>query len=243
MTVTDQIKILDRKNLQNEAQYDLDRKAAKISVLSSNNFDKYEYLTGEDLDLKPTTVEKARFEYSPMSKVFNNGLTEEDKKEGLLKRLRNTEAKKRNAIKDQGKKQLNAIKNIHIGSKPVAYFSKITPEAKELMNELREEENFIDNKRLLCAKTDGTIYDFTVLKGSIKFDSVISNKDSLNDAKDSQNNMLVMLNNLEKYNPKNLKKVKPREETLANAGILHDDRNKIINAFENGVFLLKRKVV
>ena len=35
MTVTDQIKILDRKVLQNEAQYDLDRKAAKIS-LSSN---------------------------------------------------------------------------------------------------------------------------------------------------------------------------------------------------------------
>ena len=31
MTVTDQIKILDRKIKQNEAQYDLDRKAARIS--------------------------------------------------------------------------------------------------------------------------------------------------------------------------------------------------------------------
>ena len=48
MTITDQIKILDRKNFQNQAQYDLDKKAAKISALSSNNFDKYEYLTGED---------------------------------------------------------------------------------------------------------------------------------------------------------------------------------------------------
>ena len=48
MTVTDQIKILDRKTKQNEAQYDLDRKAAKISASSSRNFDKYEYLTGED---------------------------------------------------------------------------------------------------------------------------------------------------------------------------------------------------
>ena len=53
------------------------------------------------------------------------------------------------------------------------------------MNELRQEENFIDNKNLVCAKTDGTIYDFTVLKGPIKFDSVISNKGSLNDAKNS----------------------------------------------------------
>ena len=49
MTVTDQIKILDRKIMQTEAQYDLDRKAAKISALSFNNLDKYEYLTGEDL--------------------------------------------------------------------------------------------------------------------------------------------------------------------------------------------------
>ena len=30
-------------------QYDFDRKAAKISALFSNNLDKYQYLTGEDL--------------------------------------------------------------------------------------------------------------------------------------------------------------------------------------------------
>ena len=41
MTVTDQIKILDKKNKQNEAQYDLDRKAANTSALSSGNLDKY----------------------------------------------------------------------------------------------------------------------------------------------------------------------------------------------------------
>ena len=48
MTVTDQIKILNRKIKQNESQYDLDRKAAEISALSSKNVDKYEYLTVED---------------------------------------------------------------------------------------------------------------------------------------------------------------------------------------------------
>ena len=41
MTVIDEIKILDRKNKQNEAQYDLNRKAAKIFALSSNNLHKY----------------------------------------------------------------------------------------------------------------------------------------------------------------------------------------------------------
>ena len=44
MIITDQIKSLNRKIIHNEAQYDLARKAAKISALSSNNLDKYEYL-------------------------------------------------------------------------------------------------------------------------------------------------------------------------------------------------------
>ena len=82
--------------MQNEAQYDLDRKAAKISALSSNNLDKYEYLTGEDLGLKPSTVEQAKFEYSPLGKIFNKGLDKDDQKEGLFKRLKNIE----NAQKD-----------------------------------------------------------------------------------------------------------------------------------------------
>ena len=60
MTVTDQIKIVNRKIMQNQAQYDLDRKAAKMSALSSNNLDKYKYLTGEDLGLRPSTVEQAK---------------------------------------------------------------------------------------------------------------------------------------------------------------------------------------
>ena len=38
--------------MQNETQYDLDRKATKFSALSSNNLDKYECLTGEDLGYK-----------------------------------------------------------------------------------------------------------------------------------------------------------------------------------------------
>ena len=61
MTITDQVKTLNRKIRQNEAQYNLDRKAAKISALSSNNLNKYEYLTGEDLDLKPSAIEQAKF--------------------------------------------------------------------------------------------------------------------------------------------------------------------------------------
>ena len=71
MTVTGQINILNRKIKQNEAQYDLDREPAKIPALSSKNLDKYKYMTGEDLDLKTSTVKKAKFEYSPLGMSLN----------------------------------------------------------------------------------------------------------------------------------------------------------------------------
>ena len=120
MAVTDQIKILDRKMKQNEVQYDLDREAAKISALSSNNLDKYEYLNGEDLGLKPSTVEQAKFEYSPLGKIFNKGLSEEDRKEGLLKRLEN--------IKDKNEELLNAFSTTNKASK-----NKINIQSKNLI--------------------------------------------------------------------------------------------------------------
>ena len=88
MTLTDQIEILDRKIMQNEAQYNLDKKGTKVSALSSNNLDKYEYLTGEDLGLKSSTVEQAKFEYSLLGKVLTKGLDKDDQKEGLFKRLK-----------------------------------------------------------------------------------------------------------------------------------------------------------
>ena len=101
MTVTDQINTLNRKIKQNESQYDLYREVAKISALSSNNLDKYGLLTGEDLGLKPSTVEQAKLEYSPLGKKFNKGLREDDKKEGLFKRLEN--------IKEKNEELINAI--------------------------------------------------------------------------------------------------------------------------------------
>ena len=48
MTVTYQLKIIDSKIKANQAQYDLDRLAAKIFEYSSGDLRKYKYLTGED---------------------------------------------------------------------------------------------------------------------------------------------------------------------------------------------------
>ena len=93
MTRKDQIKILDDKIKANNVQYDLDRMNAVISAYSSNDLPKYEYLTKKDLGYKPDAVEKVKFEYSPIGKVFTDRLAKEDKskKVGLFKRLKNIE--------------------------------------------------------------------------------------------------------------------------------------------------------
>ena len=54
MTVINQLKIINNKIKAIQAQYDLDRLAAKISAYSSSDLRKYEYLTGEDLGYKPS---------------------------------------------------------------------------------------------------------------------------------------------------------------------------------------------
>ena len=60
MTIVDQIR--DEK-----PKYHINREAAKVSVLSSEKFDKYEYLTGQEI--LPSNyqqfIEQVKFTYSP----------------------------------------------------------------------------------------------------------------------------------------------------------------------------------
>ena len=65
MTIDDEIRV-------EKLQYDISREAAKISALSSNKIDKYEYLTGEDIlpSNKQQMIEQAKFNYTPLGKAF-----------------------------------------------------------------------------------------------------------------------------------------------------------------------------
>ena len=80
MTIKDQIR--DEK-----LQYDINREAVKISALSSDKIDKYEYLTGEDIlpSNQQQIIEQTKFTYSPLGKAFE---------------------KRTKTIKDEGKKNL-----------------------------------------------------------------------------------------------------------------------------------------
>ena len=227
MTITDQIKILDRKIMQNQAPYDLDRKAAKISTLSFHNLYKYEYLTGKDLSLKPSAVEQTNFEYSPLGKTFSRVLNkDEDKKEGLLKRLKNFE--------HHGKKQLDRDPK---SLQAISYFSQLSTKAKEFYVKIIKEKNDIDPEEFACVKTDGTIFNFNKFKPSQDLASnIYRDKNLLKDAENKQSNIKILLNKLRNYNPTKPKKIKAKEETLSAAEKLLNNRQDVIDAFKTGIF-------
>ena len=180
--------------MQNEAQCDLDRKAAKISALSSNNLDKYEYLTGEDLGLKPSTVEQARFEYSPFGKTFNKALSKHDKKEGLFKRLKNIENAQKKLIRDSDNESIYCTprlqlddkydkdkkqkQNNNIDTKPpnvFDYLKSLSHEAKDLMDEIEEVNDDIDIHKFVFIGSNKEKFNFNTFRMPLHFLSAISN--------------------------------------------------------------------
>ena len=233
MTIADEIKILDRKIMQNEAQHDLDRKAAKISALSFKYLDKYKYLTGKDLGLKPSTIEQAKFEYSPLGKVFNKRLEkEEDKKEGLLKRLKN--------IEDKNEEQLKAIKNkASENIKEVTDFVKdsLSLEAKHLIEEIRVIQKDVDYRKLKIRGGNNTDYDFSDYRTFKElFKNLYYKKITIDEAERGQNESNVIMNALKAYSPRNNKYIETKNKLLNNFKKLYEGREKIIEVFKNGIF-------
>ena len=91
MTRKEQNKILDGKIESNVNQYKVDRLNAEISAFSSGDLNKYEFLKRIDLNYKPNALDKARFEFSPVGRAFNEGLDKtipNYQEEGVIKLLK-----------------------------------------------------------------------------------------------------------------------------------------------------------
>ena len=65
---------IENKIKDEKLQYDINRKTAKVSALSSGKIDKYEYVTGEEIlpSNQPQIIEQAKFTYSPLGKALKN---------------------------------------------------------------------------------------------------------------------------------------------------------------------------
>ena len=91
MTRKEQNKILDAKIESNVNQYKVDRLNVEISAFSSGDLNKCEFLKRIDLNYKPNSLDKVRFEFSSLGKTFSAGLDKTAKdyqEEGIMKILK-----------------------------------------------------------------------------------------------------------------------------------------------------------
>ena len=63
---------IDNKFTDEKLKYNINRKATKISALSSGKIDKYEYLAGEEIlpSNRKQIIEEAKFTYSPLRRAL-----------------------------------------------------------------------------------------------------------------------------------------------------------------------------
>ena len=154
-----------------------------------------------------------------MGKIVNKRFNEDDKEEGLFERLNNIEDKN----EDQSKKQLDAIENIDISSKPlkeISFFSTLSDEAKNLMINIKKIDAWFDKAQLICIKSDEkTKYNFSKFTFPKKFASKIYNKDfTLQEVEADQIKLKKIINKLNNnYNPTKKIRRKETEDTLNSA--------------------------
>ena len=183
MRINDQIR--DEK-----LQYDINREAAKISALSSGEIRKYEYLTGEDIlpSNQQQIIEQAKFTYSPLGKAFEKQIK---------------------TIEDQGKKQVDALKDLKPKeqTKPIEDKSNNQSKATIIFNDLINKNKIIiiiimselhDNvdynlKFEYVGPTKDVIF-YEYMDSKELFDKIKNNQIKFSEVKNEQNNFLKKLN-------------------------------------------------
>ena len=151
MTKSDQIKVLNDKIKSNNAQYDINRLNAEISAYSSGDLDKYEFLAKQDLKYKPDALGQAKFTYSPLGKVFNDGLNKKDntKKVGILQRLKKIKDNlNSNDNNDNGNRKVGTfqiIKDINDKGIKISNDDEAIREIREQIQNLRNEGVRVNN--------------------------------------------------------------------------------------------------
>ena len=127
--IRDQIR--DRK-----LQYDINREAAKISALSLEKIDKYEYPTAKEIlpSNQQRIVEQAKFTYSPLGKAFEKHIK---------------------TIEDQGEKQVEALNTLKSNNEKLT-IEDVVPnsaftneEAKKELDKIKELEKNVEREKMI----------------------------------------------------------------------------------------------
>ena len=197
----------------------------EISAYFSGDLPKYEYLIKKDLKYKPDAFEQIKFEYSPLGKVFTDGLHKSDRNEGLLKRLKN--------IEDKNNNQLLTIKNIP------------RPAIKDENNGgFKSDDDVNDEYKTIQDFKQGLIDKNILRKGGVrKFDKIVDKWKQTKNIKIVYKNVDIFenylnksidydrINTIEKSIKDGIKIYQKRPHTDKNKRIINNS-NKIINTIE-----------
>ena len=125
--IYNKIIIIDDKIRDEKLQYDINREAAKISVLSSGKIEKYEYLTGEEIlpSNQQQIIEQAKFMYSPLGKAFEKQIK---------------------TIEDQGQKQVEALNTLKSDNEKLT-IKDVIPKSAFYNDEAKKELDKIKKKK------------------------------------------------------------------------------------------------
>ena len=187
MTIENQIK--DEK-----LQYDINREAAKISALSSAKLDKYECLTGEEIlpSNQQQIIQQAKFNYSP---------------------LRTAIEKQIKIVKDQGEKQVDALKSSYKKLPSIKDFvptEKFNPEIIAEIKRIEEIEKNVDRDKMFYEGTSRN-YDFRGFKTIRTYGNDIRNNvTSLKAANLEQANLMAHIHDF----AKNTKPQDPKQKKI-----------------------------
>ena len=136
-----------------------------------------------------------------------------------MKQLKNIEGKNEEQLKvieDQGKKQLEELKNIYKNKtlKVIDKISRKNDEANKLLLKSRKIDKALDNADLICTKTEGTIFNFRRFSLPLKFIENIYNYEiTLDEAIDKQTELNILINKLNNnYNPRLSEKVEEKKK-------------------------------
>ena len=214
MTINGQIR--DEK-----LQYDINREASKISVLSLGKIHKYEYLTGEEILLsnQQQIIERARFIHSPLGKAFEKQIkTTEDQGEKQFEALKDWKPKEQT-------KPIEGKSNNH--SRAEITFNDLISKRKSISNKLYES---VDKNKLKFEHVGNTkdVRFYEYMDSKELFNKIRNGKIKFDDVQENQEGFLKKLNEV-KIGRKNHE----QEEVIANLEKFYRSREDVFNFFRN----------
>ena len=214
--------IINNQIKDEKLQYNINRKAAKLSAFSSGKLDKYENLTGEDIlpSTQQQIIEQTKFTFSPLGRAFDKQIK---------------------TIEDQGKKQVNALNTLKsdnkITIKKYTYDPNHSPfisKQKQIFNKLVDEKlekiTDLDEK----VNNDHLIYRCKGKFADKKFDEFDNALGIINKIRDGKEDLASVKKNQQKFKyylgetKKGAKKSKEQKNTMYNIEMLYEARNEAI---------------